>query len=171
MTPPELDRCPSCQAPHSPEEAFCWMCHRKFWSAAAKASDPKADPAPAPKPATKWVPAPGAVPPSASRDAFTQPVLIGAFILILTGMALSTSTKSSVGAPLLWLGLVPAFFVTALSGFRQPNKMPESLGGKVEWLLTKMASVVAVMILAGIAVSFALFAVCMALGFALGATH
>ncbi|MDE2511043.1 MAG: hypothetical protein KGL74_07970, partial [Elusimicrobia bacterium] len=135
MTPPELNRCPSCQAPHAPDEAFCWMCHRKFWTApaerpAAPAASKTSEPAPS---SVAWTPN--------VNVPWMQPILIGAFLLLLTGVAVGGGR----GTVVLWMGLLPAFFVTALSGFRQPKKMPDSFAGKVEWLLTKVASTVAVM--------------------------
>ena len=94
----------------------------------------------------------------------TQPTLIAAFILILTGLAMGSGT----GTALLWLGLAPAFFVTALAGFRQPKKKPRTFLEKLERFVTRFASVVAVMILAAAAITLALAAVCFAIIAAMG---
>jgi hypothetical protein len=98
-------------------------------------------------------------PPTASADVWTQPILIAAFILILTGLAMGSSN----GTALLWLGMLPAFFVTALAGFRSPKKKPETLLEWAAWLVTKLASAFAVIILAATAIAIALMAVCFAL--------
>ena len=150
MTPPELDRCPSCQAPHGPSEAFCWMCHHKFWD----------NPAAQPKPQPQRQLAPADAPqPSALASGWTQPVLVVAFILILTGLA----TGRGAGTALLWLGLIPAFFVTALAGFRAPKTQPTTTWGKIERFVTKAASVVAIIILVIVGIIIALMAVCAAI--------
>jgi hypothetical protein len=167
MTAEDLDRCPSCQAPHGPDEALCWMCGRKFWSDSPAPS--KRNPPPPPIEERRPAPRPNPLPrpaatPAASDNSWTQPVLIVAFILILIGLALGGGTGSS----LLWLGLLPAFFVTALSGFRSPKKKPETLLEMATWLVTKLASAVAVIILAGVAIVIALMAVCFALVAVLG---
>ncbi len=150
MTPPELDRCPSCQAPHGPSEAFCWMCHHKFWDASAV--QPKSEP--------QQQPAPADAPPlSALAPNWTQPVLVVAFILILTGL----TTGRGAGTALLWLGLIPAFFVTALAGFRAPKTQPTSTLGKIERIVTKAASILAIIILVIVAIIIALVAACFAI--------
>jgi len=150
MTPPELDRCPSCQAPHGPSEAFCWMCHHKFWN------DPAAQPKPQPQRQPTPVDAPS---PSALASGWTQPVLVVAFILILTGL----TTGRGAGTALLWLGLIPAFFVTALAGFKAPKTQPTTILGKIERFVTKAASVLAIIILVIIGIIIALMAVCTAI--------
>lgn len=157
MSASEFDRCPSCQAPHAPEEAFCWMCHRPFWNDPAKKT-PAAASAPAPVPVPKTAPAPA---PSASifNDGWTQSVMIVAFILIITGLAQGSGT----GTLIMWFGLIPAFFVTALAGFRAPKTEPTTALEKIERFVTKGASIVAMMILVIIAIILALMAACAAI--------
>ena len=149
MTPPELDRCPSCQAPHGPSEAFCWMCHHKFWN----------DPAAQPKPQPQRQPAPVDAPPPPAGSRWTQPVLVAAFLLILAGL----TTGRGAGTALLWLGLIPAFFVTALAGFKAPKTQPTSTLGKIERIVTKAASILAIIILVIVGIIIALMAVCTAI--------
>jgi hypothetical protein len=174
VTPLALERCPSCEAPHGPEEAFCWMCRRSFWDDRALAPRPapstgrEAEPsktAPPPRPAS----APAKPTPARplAEDAWTQPVLIGAFILILAGLA----TGSGAGTALLWLGMIPAFFVTALSGFRPPKTQPKTFVEKLQRFVARFASVVAVMILAAAALVIALMAACFAVMAAMGLSH
>lgn len=146
MTPPELDLCPSCQAPHAPNEAFCWMCGHKFWS----------DPAAQPKPRQISADAPSS---SASGSRWTQPVLVVAFLLILTGL----TTGHGAGTALLWLGLIPAFFVTALAGFKAPKTQPTTTLGKIERIVTKGASIVAIIILVIFGIIIALMSACAAI--------
>jgi hypothetical protein len=160
MSAPDLDRCPSCQAPHGPGEAICWMCGFRLWmdggsTPAAKASPAsKPEPKPAPKPAPVYT-APKSILP-AVETRWTQPVLIVAFILILIGLPLGRGQ----GTVLLWLGLLPALFVTALAGFRPTPGEPLSAREKLERFITKLASVLAVMILTAVAIAIALAAVC-----------
>ena len=167
MSPEALDLCPSCQAPHGPNEAFCWMCRRRFWDDRAAQPKPRApfpieepeQPSPAPKLSAPISSAAAPISSAASGDRWTQPILIAGFILILTGLALGSST----GAIVLWLGILPAFFVTALAGFRTPKTSPKTFGEKLERGLTLFASVVAVMILAAAGLTFAMTAVCAAI--------
>jgi hypothetical protein len=151
MTPPVLDLCPSCQAPHGPGEAFCWMCHHKFWN----------DPAAQPKPQHPPKAQPPAQTPSrfGSSEGWTQPFLVAAFILILTGLAMGRGA----GTALLWLGLTPAFLITAMAGFKAPKTQPTTTLGKIERFVTKAASTVAIMILVIIGIIIALMAVCLAI--------
>jgi len=158
MTP--LSVCPSCQAPHDPSEGICWMCGHKFWASPG---------APEPLPEPVLVPRTPPPEPEKARDGWTQPILIVAFILILAGLALDSGT----GTALLWLGLAPAFFVTALAGFQQPNKMPDGFAPKLLFILTKIASVLAIALLAAVAVSLSLAAACTAIvaGFSVVGHH
>lgn len=192
-----LPLCPNCQAPHDPSEAICWMCRHKFWAApnAPKAivEPPPPEPAPAeppppleppshepkrgpytrmPDPEPSWrFPSSGPAPtPKVERDGWTQPLLIVAFILVLMGLVAGPQK----GTALIWLGIAPAFFVTALAGFRQPKQAPDGFLAKFQYVLTKIASVIAIMILVVIAIMLALAAACAAIiaGFgALGSHH
>lgn len=178
-----LDLCPSCQAPHAPEEAICWMCGQKFWKdpnaplASAITMSAPPPPAPAPEPRRPAAPRPFAPPPSpeaveasaresaAAMDRWTQPVLVFSFLLVLAGLA---AGKGGGGA-LLLLGLLPALLVLALSGLKPTLKKPEGPLEWVVWAAAKLAGVVAVMILAAMAIAAALFMACMAILAALGA--
>ena len=185
MNPSGFDRCPSCGAMHAPDEAICWMCGRKVWTdretSFAPVARPKVTPMrssaytepPAPAPAPAPVPAPAVSAPaaeapepggSAAADGrWTQPILIVAFILILTGLALG----SGRGTALLLLGLIPAFFVTAIAGFRPAKKTPQTVAEKFERGVTLFASGIAVVIFALLAMTIAFLAVCTAIMFAL----
>ncbi len=144
---------------------MCWMCGWKLWSGSPAPAKPKlpALPAEERKPPPNPFPRPAAPPPAAAPAAsdnnWTQPILIMAFVLILTGLAVGGGT----GASLLWLGLLPAFFVTALAGFRRPKKEVVTLADKIEWVLTKLASTVAIVIIAAVAIVIALCALCAAI--------
>jgi hypothetical protein len=169
MTAEDLDRCPSCQAPHAADEAFCWMCRRRFWDDRAALPKASAIPERAPEQRTAHVPQnAAALPPAAAREDFwTQPILVAAFILILAGLRLG----SGDGTALLWLGLVPALFVTALAGFDRSKKKPETFWEKLQRAVTLLASALAIVILAAAAIAVALTAVCFAILAAMGATH
>ena len=177
MTPQELDRCPSCNAPHDLQEAFCWMCHRKLYDLPVLQKnfeplpipnpEPVAEPDPIVPPKQKPRPVlrPGLHPstktsqPHTELDGLTQPILIGAFILILAGLA-----TGSEGRPLLWLGLIPALFITAFTGLRNVNAKPQTVTEKIGWAITQFVGIVAIVILAAlfIALAFyiALWAIC-----------
>ncbi|MBI3564600.1 MAG: hypothetical protein HY079_05315 [Elusimicrobia bacterium] len=160
-----LEACPSCQAPHSPGEAFCWMCHSRLWSGEAPAAAPKTaaappPPAPAPSPAA----APSARSSASFLDRWTQPVLVVSFILIMAGLMLDRQT----GGAVLLLGLVPAVLVTALSGLRPAKRKPETAWEWVVFVAEKLASVVAIMLLAAFAISAALLMACFVILKALG---
>jgi hypothetical protein len=141
------------------------MCRRSFWDERAAQPKPRAPAPPAeapaaapPRPAAPR-PAPAKSPASAYSDAWTEPILIAAFILVLTGLGLGKAE----GTALLWLGLIPALFVTALSGFRVPKTKPKTPLEKLRRGLTIFASGVAVMIIAAAAIAIALAAACAAI--------
>jgi|GEM_PF-2343116 len=173
-----LPLCPSCQAPHDPSEAICWMCRHKFWASpnapqALIETDATADepaPPPEPRPAAPMRPEPKRgpytqMPPAqaplheAAADGWTQPIMIVAFILVLMGLFAGPQK----GTALIWLGIAPAFFVTALAGFRQPKRAPDEFLPKLQYIITKIASVVAIIILVAIALILALAAACAAI--------
>jgi hypothetical protein len=157
------------------------MCGHKFWkepNAPRAAETPKAEPTPpAPVPAPAPVPRPFAPSPSAAEveagarassealDRLTQPVLVVSFLLVLGGLTL---TDKASGGALLLLGLVPALFVLALSGLKPTLKRPETPGEWMVWLATKLAGVIAVMVLAAVAIIAALFMACWVILAALG---
>ena len=153
MNSAELDRCPSCQAPHGPSEAFCWMCHHRFWSETA------APPQPRQRPVKTDAPKPAAPPPVELGSGWTQPFLVAAFILILAGL----TTGGGTGSALLWLGLTPALLITALAGIRAPKTEPTTTLGKIERFATKVASILLIMILVILAIIIALVAACFAI--------
>lgn len=182
MTP--LDLCPGCQAPHGPDEAICWMCGHKFWKEpnaprAAAAPEERAEPAPAvpPPPIARPGRRPFAAPPSAAAveasaresaaalDRWTQPVLLVSFFLVLGGVAFSDKAS---GGGLLLLGLVPALFLLALSGMRPSTKKPETGMEWAAWVASKVAGAIAIIVLAGLAITAALFIACAVILAALG---
>jgi len=170
-----LELCPNCQAPHGPEEAFCWICRRRFWDKPSPrpTSDPLAAAfghaasraADAPRRASNPLGAPPSSPPAgplllaASDSRWTQPVLIGSFVLVMLG--LFADSQGGVGTVLMSMGVLSALFVTALMGFRPKGAKPTTLRGRIERALTVAASTIAVMILAALALALAVGMVCL----------
>ncbi|MFI5346580.1 MAG: hypothetical protein ACHQ51_09425 [Elusimicrobiota bacterium] len=154
MTPPPLARCSSCQAPHAPDEAVCWMCGETFWDARGP-REPKRE-APAPPPASPIPP----LPPEkrGSGNAATRPVLIVAFVLVLLGAA----TSGGAQAVLMLAGLVPALIVTALSDFPGMKRAPNAgKGGRgMVFAAGTLLGIIALAALAFWAFLVAVLAVC-----------
>lgn len=157
-----LELCPSCQAPHAPEEAFCWMCHHKFWRAPSGEAVPDAaghdglSPVdPVPQPAA----APVASEKAASDSRWTQPVLVGAFVLVLIGL---TGGKGVAGL-LLGVGQVIALFILAMQGFKKPAEKPQGFWPRFQRGVTVLASTLALMLLVAMALCIAGFMACLAI--------
>jgi hypothetical protein len=147
------------------------MCGHKFWASPGAPPPLPEPPIPRESESAPITPPPPPEAPRAekARDGWTQPILIVAFILILAGLALD----SGKGTALLWLGLAPAFAITALSGFQSPNTIPHGGLQKLQFFVTKLASVVAIVILAGVALTLSLAAACTAIvaGFSVVGHH
>lgn len=161
MTAEQLERCPSCDAPHGADEAFCWMCHQRFWNEGAPSAKKLAH-----------------VPQNAAalafrdriedKDQWSQPFLVFALLAIMTGLGLS----SAAGSALLWLALVPALFVTGLIGLRRPKKArPVTFGEKALAAVMLLANTVAILVLGVMALIIALIAVCFAIMAITGFPH
>lgn len=163
MNADQLERCPSCDAPHGPDEAFCWMCHQRFWDDNAPVKRASAVPERAPGRRIPHIPQNAAAVSARDRvedaDRWSQPFLVFALLAIMTGLGLSSAT----GSALLWLALVPALFVTGLFGFRRPKTKPVTFGEKALAAVMLLANTVAILVLALIALVIALVAVCFAI--------
>ena len=148
------DRCPSCDAPHGPGEAFCWMCHQRLWDGSEPSTNPLRKP-------SRALQAAAAVRDRLEdKDQWSQPFLVFALLAIMTGLGLSSAT----GSALLWLALVPALFVTGLIGLRRPKKAkPVTFGEKALAAVMLLANTVAILILGIMALIIALVAVCFAI--------
>lgn len=172
MKPPELERCPSCDAPHAPDEPFCWMCHQRFWDGSAPVKRASAVPEREPGRNIPHVPQNAAAVASRNRadeaDRWSQPFLVFTMLAIMTGLGMS----SQAGSALLWLALVPALFVTGLIGFkRRPKAKPVTFGEKLLAAVMLLGNTVAILILGIMAVVIALVAVCFAIMAITGFPH
>lgn len=165
MNAADLELCPSCQAPHPANEAFCWMCRERFWDKGASASIKTSSP-------------PAHVPQNAAaiahrahvedKDQWSQPFLVFTLLAIMTGLGMS----SQAGSALLWLALVPALFVTGLIGFRRrPMTKPVTFGEKLLAAVMLLGNTVAILILGLMALIIALVAVCFAIMAITGFPH
>ncbi|MBI3563717.1 MAG: hypothetical protein HY079_00815 [Elusimicrobia bacterium] len=157
-----LEKCPSCGAAHSPEESFCWMCHRRFWTETGAEPEKRAAPAPGPAPAPAPAPpqAPAA-PPAAQSATFlerwTQPALIVAMLFVLGGLVAGRDK----GSAFLAFGVLVALFVTAVSGTNASKKKPENAWEWVLKIARLLASAIAIMVLMAFAASVALLMACL----------